>query len=63
MNPDDLKLAQALIPLLRDVVSTVLGVVNALKTHPGTPADAAAQLDAIALQLDDVASKVAAVQV
>lgn len=56
-------LAALLIPLIPGLVQTVLSIINAIKSHADTPEAAKAELDAIALQLDEVATRVAAVRV
>ena len=56
-------LAAILLPLLPAVVESVMAIVRAIARHPDTPEDAAQQLQDIALQLDEVAARVRAVQV
>lgn len=59
MNP----LAAALIPLLPGLLQSVLSIVHAIRNQPETPEAQKAQLDAIAVQLDQVSAQVAAVEV
>lgn len=56
-------LALLLIPLIPGLVSGILQIVDAIRTHPDTPQAAKDQLDAIATTLDDLKTKVAAVRV
>ena len=56
-------LAAILLPLIPGLVNSVAAIVAAIRSHADTPEAAKLQLDAIAAQLDDVATKVAAVQV
>lgn len=59
MNP----LAAALIPLIPGLLQSVLSIVNTIRNQPETPEEQKAQLDAISVQLDDVAQQVARVEV
>ncbi len=54
-------IAALLIPLIPGLVQSVMGIVNAVRADPGTTEETKAQLDALSLDLQSVAAKVAAV--
>lgn len=55
-------LAAILLPLIPGLVNSVGAIVQAIRGHADTPEAAKQQLADIAAQLDDVAKRVAAVQ-
>lgn len=56
-------LAIALIPEIPQLVTSISNMVKAIRDDPQTPAQAKAQLDAIATRLDQTAEEVKAVEI
>lgn len=55
-------LAALLLPLIPGLIQGVLSVVDAIRRHPETPAEAKAELDTIAMQLEEINAQVQAVR-
>ena len=51
-----------LIPLIPGLIQSITQIIDAIRTHPDTPAAVKAQLDAVSAHLDQAAAKVAAVE-
>lgn len=55
-------IALQLLPLIPDLVSNVIKLVNAVRHDPATPEEAKADLDAVAVRLEEVKAQVAVVK-
>lgn len=55
-------LAAMLIPMIPGLVNSVMGIIDTIKNHDGTPAELKVQLDGISADLKALCDKVAAVE-